>query len=120
MAITIQNRTNNSTESQNSRYVQGGMTDRYKTRLGWWEKQEIAPATDDILITIQAREVGRPDLIANRLYQKAELAWLVLQFNNIIDPVVELTVNKQLTMPSPSRVMLNILTHTTGGKEIKV
>lgn len=120
MAITVQNRTTNSTDFYNSRYVQGGVTDRYNTRLGWWEKQDIPTATDDMRIVVGTNEAGRPDLLAYRLYKKPELGWLVLQFNNIVDPTIELFAGKQLIMPSLSRVLLNILITPAGGKEVSV
>jgi len=118
MALTTQIRTTNATQIRNSRYVQGGTTDVYNKRLGWWERRNISTAHDDIIVTINVEEVGRPDLIAHRLYQKAELGWLVLLFNNIVDPIVELAANTQIKMPSQSRVLMSILTNPVGGNVV--
>lgn len=118
MALTAKSRTNNSTEYRNSRYVQGGNTEIYNNRLGWWERREIPKAYDDIKVTVGRSEANRPDLITHRLYQQPKLAWLVLQYNNIVDPVTELVPGAQLIMPSQSRLMLSILTKPTGGKDM--
>jgi len=108
----------NSTELRNSRYVQGGTTDIYSTRLGWWERRVIPKANDDVTVTVLSNEAGRPDLIAYRLYQKANLGWLVLEFNNIVDPVIELTTGTKIIMPSQRRLLLDVLTKPIGGNEI--
>ena len=93
---------------RSSRYTQGGITDTFGNRLGWWERAEIATSEDDIAYTISSGESGRADLIAFRLYKQAKLGWLVLQYNNIVDPATELTIGKTLTLPTPTRVALTI------------
>lgn len=116
MAFTTStSRTNNSTEWRNSRYVQGGETDRFQKRLGWWERRAIPRQDDDLRIVVGAEEAQRPDLIANRVYGKANLAWLVLQYNNIVDEKTELTISTELRLPTQRRVILDILTNPTGG-----
>ena len=118
MALTANNRTTNSTEYRNSRYVQGGVTDRYNNRIGWWERRNIPTSFDDIRVIVSQGEANRPDLIAHRLYQKPKIAWLVLQYNNIVDPLTELIPGAVLRMPSQSRLMLSILTKPTGGNDL--
>ena len=54
MAIN-NDRETNSTEIRNSRYVQGGETDRYANRLGWWERRAMPRQDDDIRYTIDKR-----------------------------------------------------------------
>lgn len=119
MAITTSGKINNSADSRSSRYTQGGVVDRYSKRLGWWERRVIAKSYDDLQVTVQPREAGRPDLIAYRLYGKANLAWLILQFNSIIDPETELRPGTVLLAPTPQRVLMGIVTQPTGGNEIK-
>lgn len=115
MAITRQQRTKNSADANTGRYTQGGLVDRYNNRLGWWERFQLEKQADDIQFNITIEYVGRPDLIAYRLYKKATLAWLVLQYNNIVDINTELVVGATLLLPTPRRVQTSILSNTTGG-----
>lgn len=108
----------NAVENQYSRYVQGGETDRYSNRLGWWERREMPKRDDDQRIVIFSGEAGRPDLISFRAYGTARYAWLVLQYNTIVDPVTELTTGAEILLPDESRLLLDIITKTTGGNVI--
>jgi len=118
MALTVNNITVNSTENRNSRMVQGGLTDIYNNRLGWWEKRIFEKQNDDFIIEILEAEAGRPDVISQRVYGKPIYAWLVLQYNNIVDPVVELVPGAVIEMPTHSRLVLDIITKPEGGKRI--
>jgi len=115
MAFSIDNRTTNSTDNRYSRYVQGGSTDIYSKRLGWWERRKIIQQDDDFVVTILENEAARPDLISYRLYGKATYAWLVLQYNNIVDPVTELITGATIRMPARARLTLDIVTKPEGG-----
>ena len=112
------NRFANAVENQHSRYVQGGDTDRFSNRLGWWERRDFPKQDDDIRIKVFSGEAGRPDLISFRAYGNARYAWLVLQYNTIVDPVTELTTGTELLLPNESRLLLDIITKTTGGNVI--
>lgn len=112
-------RTNNAVELKESRYVQGGTTDRYTNRLDWWERKIIPQADSDMVITISPRQDRRPDLVAADIYGKPGLAWLVLQFNNIVDIETEFTTGKEIRLPTMRRVVLDILTQATGGNRIR-
>lgn len=118
MAFTVDNINNNSTENRNSRYVQGGLTDIYKNRLGWWEKREIKHQDNDIVFTILSHEESRPDSISQRFYGKPIYAWLVLQYNSIVDPETELKVGTTLRLPSQQRLILDIISKPEGGKPV--
>jgi len=108
----------NSAEQQHSRYVQGGETDRFSNRLGWWERRVIPHDDNDYRITIARFEEGRPDLISHGAYGTAKYAWLVLQYNNIVDLNTELTAGTETLLPDEARLVLDILTRTTGGNTI--
>ena len=108
-----------SVNQRKSRMVQGGLTDRYAQRLGWWERAPMETADSDSLIEIQAKEQHRPDLVAYRLYGDPRLSWVVLQFNNIIDIETEFTTGVELRVPSHQRVVLDFTSQPTGGKIIK-
>jgi len=105
----------NSTENILSRYVQGGDTERFTNRLGWWERRNLSRRGDDITITISNLFHLRPDLMAHSLYGQTNYAWLILQYNNIVDVNEEFVVGKEIVVPSPSRVSIDIMTNQTGG-----
>ncbi len=115
MAFTLNDYTNNSSKNRNSRLVQGGIVDIYKKRLGWWEKRVFEKQNDDFVLNVLGHETARPDLISQRVYGKPIYAWLVLQYNNISDPEVELVAGKEITLPTTSRLVLNIITKPEGG-----
>lgn len=101
-----------------SRYVQGGLTDRHRDRLGWWERRDIPQATNDIITTILPSEQGRPWKIAFRVYSRDGLGWLVLQYNNIVDINEEVISGKKIRLPAVARVDLNIMTLPAGGNPL--
>ena len=98
--------------------VQGGLTNIYSKRLGWWEKRVFKQQDDDFIITVQEYEAARPDLISHRVYGKAQYAWLVLQYNSIVDPESELVAGAEIRMPTSVRLSLDIITKPVGGKRI--
>lgn len=114
MATTKRNK--KAVDFTNSRYVQGGTT--YidtDSQMGWWERRVIPYNSDDIFFSIPLGFKGRPDLIAHYFYGKASLYWLVLQYNNIVDPVEELIEGKEIRLPSTDRVLNGLLNLPTGG-----
>ncbi len=108
----------NSVEQQYSRYVQGGLTDRYNNRLGWWERRIMKRRDDDYNIIVAVEEAGRPDIISNQVYGQDKYAWLVLQYNNIVDIATELIPGKKLVLPHQQRLLLDILNKSTGGNPV--
>ena len=105
-----------SIERKRSRYTQGGRTDVYPTRLGWWERETIDSSVDDITLKIIAPHNRRPDLVANDYYGDPTLAWIILQYNNILDINTEFVAGKTITIPSPTRVQLDLLNSPIGGE----
>ena len=92
-----------------TRYLQGGTSELSGDKIAWWERKEISkPAMDDISIFIDMVFAERPDLVAEQYYSTAELEWLVLQYNNIIDIKEEFVYGKTITIPSNSRVRNSI------------
>lgn len=104
-----------SVNKRNTRMVQGGTTTTFTNRLGWWERSVIPRDVDDLFVTISNRQDRRPDLIAYDIYGKAELAWLVLQFNNIVDIQLELRAGMEIRLPTPDRAFFDLLNRPTGG-----
>lgn len=108
--------TTNSVNDPKSRYVQGGTTDVYPNRLGWWERTAPVFSTDDIMISaLPPKYNRRPDLLAYDLYGKATLAWVALWYNTIVDINTEFVTGATLRCPTSARLFSSILTSQTGG-----
>ena len=101
-ASSMQNRT--------GRYKQGGTTSFTAKSVNWWDRRSFSTAYDDITIKVTPTYISRPDLIAFEVYGRANLMWLVLQYNNIVDINEELYEGKVLTLPSVRRLQTEILT----------
>ncbi len=102
-----------SDQVRDSRYVQGGDTEKFPKRLGWWERRVIQTADDDVTVQIPSKYDKRPDLLAAEIYGRSTLMWVVLQFNNIVDINVEFVAGRTIRLPTPKRVMTQILTKST-------
>ena len=96
-----------SVESRDSRYTQGGETERFEERLGWWER--------DLFIQIAPQYDKRPDKMATDLFGRPTLMWIILQFNSIVDINEEFRAGKTIRVPEPSRAQLTFLNKATGG-----
>lgn len=110
--------TNNVTQRRESRYVQGGTTNRFPTRVGWWERRILPQQDTDITIVIGTGEDRRPDLVASRIYGKPGMQWLVLQYNAIVDIETEFTAGTEIRLPNERRVTLDIMTQQAGGNRV--
>jgi len=111
-------RIKNSADQQYSRQVQGGLIDRFNNRLGWWERRDLEHRDDDIQFTVTTNTAGQPWKIAFNVYGQDKYAWIVLQYNNIVDVAEELVPGKQLVLPAVTRLMLDILNQQVGGKPV--
>lgn len=107
----------NSTESRDSRYTQGGETERYEERLGWWERdlESFPESSDDVFVTIGPAYDKRPDKMASDLYGRPTMMWIILQYNTIVDINEEFRAGKRIRIPEPSRAQLTFLNKPTGG-----
>lgn len=111
--------TNSSVQFKKSRFVHGGTTDVYSSRLGWWKKKTIEKSDDDIFVTINARYAKRPWMVAYDYYSgQHSFQWLVLQYNNILDIDEEFVVGKTIRIPTPQRLGLEILSGRMGGNRV--
>jgi hypothetical protein len=119
VAISRDDRTNISTNNRTSRYTQGGFTDKYSKRIGWWERIIFEPRDDDILYEIQTYQARRPDLVAKAVYGQVRLTWLVLQYNSIVDVETEFLAGKEIRLPTQRRVITEITTRPVGGSVVK-
>jgi hypothetical protein len=101
-----------SMNTRSGRYKQGGNTDTFPARLGWWERRPMSKALDDITFKLTSKYINRPDLIAFDVYGRSKLMWVVLQYNNIVDTNLELVEGRTIYLPSVRRLQTEILTRT--------
>lgn len=98
-----------------SRYSQGGDTEKIGDKLGWWERRNVVfDDVNEIVYTIDVETVKRPDKVAKKYYNSAELEWVILQYNNIVDINEEFTYGKKILIPSNSYVRTAIITRPVG------
>lgn len=87
-----------------TRYEFGGTTDTNAVGTGVWTRKIFPRRADDIVIKLTEQTCTRLNLITYQLYGDDSLGWLVLQYNNIIDPVAELVPGMIIVMPTPERI----------------
>lgn len=104
-----------SIKKKNSRYLQGGDTEIYKERLGWWEQRlDIEKdQVDDITFTITKKYEYKPWLVAKVFLGNENLEWVILQYNEIVDTIDEFVSGRVIKIPSKSRVLFGIITKPT-------
>lgn len=87
-----------------TRYTFGGKTDTNSIGTGIWTRQQFERRSDDVFIELTEHTCTHLNIITYQLYGDDSLGWLVLQYNNVIDPVAELVPGLVLAMPHPSRI----------------
>ena len=92
-----------------SRYIKGGTTAIYKDRLGWWERTVFEKSVDDVQLVIGPKYHQKPHLVAYDIYNRVDLMWFILQYNNIIDVTTEFVEGVTITLPLPRRLQMNLL-----------
>ena len=92
------------TQQTNSRYKRGGLSEEFNRRVGWWERKLYEHRYDDIIFTISPKYNCRPDLIAHDYLGNANLMWIVLQYNSIVDINTEFVTGKTIKIPEKSRL----------------
>lgn len=105
-----------SNDDTNSRYVQGGSAEIVGNKLGWWERRIISTDESDIEIVIDNEFHQRPDKLAAKAYGKQSYMWFILQYNNILDPIVEFVEGATIRLPLPNRTLLDIMTNQPTGR----
>lgn len=101
-----------STNNAKGRYVQGGITDEKANSLGWWERKIFPESPDDSTYVLVSRYHKRPDLLAYDAYGSSHLAWLILQYNNIVDINSEFVSGATVKLPTRQRVAQQFLAGT--------
>ena len=104
----------NSTLVRSSRYVSGGTTEVNSRALEWWERKILPINDDDSSYVVEKRFEGRLDLITALYLNEPRYWWIVAQYNNVLDPVAEITEGVILYIPTIDRVK-TMLSGTLGG-----
>lgn len=103
----------NSLSKRNSRLLQGGDTEINGDKLGWWDKAITQTDISDGIFTITPQFSGRPYYLAEVLYGRSDLEWVILQYNNIVDVTTEFVTGNILTLPHPQRIRTEFLSNPT-------
>lgn len=104
----------NSVLLKNSRYVSGGITEVNQNALEWWERANFTSSTTDTVYIIERKFNGRLDQLAALFLGEPRLWWLLAQYNNVLDPVNEITEGAVIYIPSSTRVQ-ELLSGKIGG-----
>lgn len=88
-----------------SRYSKGGTVEEFDNRLGFWDRKILIADTSDTTITLTPKYHLRPDQLAYDAYGKATYSWVILQYNNILDPITEFVVGAKINLPSAQRIL---------------
>ena len=70
----------------------------------WYNKPKILPHSTDLITKVEWGEEWNPKAIANRVYGRYELGWVIMTANKLLHPR-ELIVGKQIRIPSLSRII---------------
>lgn len=101
-----------SDKGTNNRYVQGGVSESFQPRIGWWERNIYEKSETDTSIVIQNNYDKRPDILSTLVYGSPAYTWFILQYNNIVDINTEFVAGKTLLIPTKERLMTEILTRS--------
>lgn len=74
----------------------------------WYNRPTISSHNTDTIIMVETGELMRPDKIANRMYGRPNLAWVITLANQIFD-IREYYVGRQLRIPKLERIQGFIL-----------
>ncbi len=73
--------------------------------FGPWEELEIQDPSDYELYQIKSKDIGRIDVLAYDFYGDPTLQWVIMNFNNIIDPIFDLEIGDKIKIPSKDQVL---------------
>jgi hypothetical protein len=104
---------NSAYNQKNGRYVLGGSTEVSSFALEMWDAIQIQPDVSDFVYFVEKKYEGRPEMLGYVFYGDPGLWWVICQYNNILDPMVELIEGKPLLIPTFERVQSQVLANST-------
>ena len=69
------------------------------------ETINIDSSDKDIFLTLDGKYVQRIDLISQEMYGRPDLGWVIMDINQIRQPLFELKVGKVLRVPPLNKVL---------------
>jgi hypothetical protein len=94
---------------KNGRYVIGGTTEVSVGMLEWWSKNKIKHDPSDLVYFFEKKYEGRPEMLGYVFYGDVGMWWIICQYNNILDPFVELVEGAILIIPTLDRVKHDLI-----------
>lgn len=90
-----------------SRYTNGLFTTGSNNRdFMLLRKTLVMPESDqDSFVIVEGHFVQRLDLLSQRVYDRPDLGWVIMDVNNIVQPLFDLQVGQVLRVPP----LLNVL-----------
>lgn len=104
----------NSLYLNTSRYVHGGTSETANNRIEWWDRNVFPLDPTDRTYIVENIYDGNPQAISTVFYGDPRYWWFICQFNNVLDPVGEITAGRVLLIPSKDRLELMLTGHTGG------
>jgi hypothetical protein len=98
------NSKNSAYNLKNGRYVLGGTSEVGVQTLEWWSKAAVKRDPSDLVYFMERKYENRPDMLGYVFYGDPGLWWIIAQYNNILDPVVELVEGTLLLIPTLDRI----------------
>lgn len=98
------------TDNKLSRYNQGGVTQIFEDRTGFWDRKYFQYDTSDLIFTLDVKYHQRPWMLAHDIYKDVSITWLILQFNNILDINEEFVAGRTIRVPTLGRLQTGLLT----------
>ena len=97
--------------SSTSRFINTNVyTDKNQnTFFGLWNKLELTADDFDEEITVKEKYIGALDKLSYELYGTEEYWWVIADFNNIIDPFLDMQVGDVIKVPSKNKIDLAFL-----------
>ena len=102
-----------SLDRRKSRYIQGGRTETFANRLGFWDRKIFERDSSDEKLIITAKYAGRPWVLAHDRYKDVNYTWFILQYNNILDIETEFVAGATIFLPTPYRLRIGLMSQTS-------
>lgn len=104
----------NSLYLNTSRYVQGGTSETANGRIEWWDRNVYPYDATDRTYVVETVYNGNPQAISTVFYGEPRYWWFICQYNNILDPVSEISAGRILLIPAKDRMEM-MMTGKQGG-----
>lgn len=92
---------------KNTRYTNGLVdTNRSEEKfLVLRQPLSLEQSSDDIFVNLTQDDARRPDIISQKAYNTTDLWWVIAEYNNISDPLFQLTAGLTIRIPQLVRVL---------------